>query len=49
MEIKPQLITYIAPGVSATRRPASGYLTFLRPEIGFIPKWYRAAFGIDFW
>jgi len=48
MEIKQQLISYIAPGAPATRRPASGYLPFLRPEIGFTPKWYRTALGIDF-
>ncbi|TSA34833.1 MAG: hypothetical protein D4R64_11000 [Porphyromonadaceae bacterium] len=48
MEIEQQLISYIAPGAPATRRPASGYLSFLRPEIGFTPKWYRAALGIDF-
>jgi hypothetical protein len=48
MEIKQQLISYIAPGSPATRRPASGPLPFLRPEIGFTPKWYRAARGIDF-
>lgn len=43
-----QLISYIAPGAPATRRPASGDLPFLRPEIGFTPKWYRGALGIDF-
>ncbi|MDP3002939.1 MAG: uroporphyrinogen decarboxylase family protein [Bacteroidales bacterium] len=48
MEIKQQLISYIAPGAPATRRPASGYLPFLRPEIGFTPKWYRSVLGIDF-
>lgn len=48
MVIKQQLISYIAPAAPATRRPASGNLPFLRPEIGFTPKWYRAALGIDF-
>jgi hypothetical protein len=48
MTIKQQLISYIAPGAPATRRPVSGSLPFLRPEIGFTPKWYRAALGIDF-
>jgi len=48
MKIKQQLISYIAPGAPATRRPASGNLPFLRPEIGFTPKWYRTALGIDF-
>ena len=48
MEIKQQLISYIAPSAPATRRPASGSLPFLRPEIGFTPKWYRKALGIDF-
>ena len=43
-----QLISYIATGAPATRRPAHGILPFLRPEIGFTPKWYRAALGIDF-
>lgn len=43
-----QLISYIAPGAPATRRPASGTLQFLRPEIGFTPKWYRTGLGIDF-
>ena len=47
MDIK-QLISYIAPGAPATRRPATGILPFLRPEIGFTPKWYREALGIDF-
>jgi len=45
---KKQLISYIAPAAPATRRPASGHLPFLRPEIGFTPKWYRTALGIDF-
>ena len=48
MEIKQQLISYIAAGAPPTRRPASGYLPFLRPEIGFTPKWFRTALGIDF-
>jgi len=42
-----QLISYIAPSAPATRRPASGDEPFLRPEIGFTPKWYREALGID--
>ena len=41
--IKQQLISYIAPGAPATRRPSPGILPFLRPEIGFTPKWYRGA------
>ncbi|MBV5313159.1 MAG: hypothetical protein JZU47_07665, partial [Prolixibacteraceae bacterium] len=48
MNTTKQLISYIAPGAPATRRPASGPLPFLRPEIGFTPKWYRSALGIDF-
>lgn len=48
MAINKQLISYIAPGAPATRRPASGNLPFLRPEIGFTPKWYHTALGIDF-
>ena len=43
-----QLISYIAPGAPATRRPATGAEPFLRPEIGFTPRWYREALGIDF-
>ena len=43
-----QLISYIAPGAPATRRPADGDEAFLRPEIGFTPKWYRQELGIDF-
>jgi len=43
-----QLISYIAPSAPATRRPASGDEWFLRPEIGFTPKWYHEALGIDF-
>ena len=46
--IKQQLISYIAPGAPATRRPASGEHPFLRPEIGFTPKWYSKSLGIDF-
>jgi len=43
-----QLISYIAPGAPATRRPARGDEPFLRPEVGFTPRWYREALGIDF-
>lgn len=43
-----QLISYIAPGAPATRRPATGQEPRLRPEIGFTPNWYRQALGIDF-
>ena len=43
-----QLVSYIAPGAPATRRPAAGDLQFLRPEIGFTPKWYHQALGVDF-
>ncbi len=45
---KRQLISYIAPSAPATRRPATGQEPFMRPEIGFTPKWYRAATGVDF-
>ncbi len=45
---QPQLISYIAPGAPATRRPAPGALPFLRPELGFTPKWFRQTLGIDF-
>jgi hypothetical protein len=42
------LISYIAPGAPATRRPAAGGESCLRPEIGFTPRWYRTALGLDF-
>ena len=45
---KEQLISYIALGAPATRRPASGNLPFLRPEIGFTPNWFHRHLGIDF-
>ena len=43
-----QLISYIAPSAPARRRPARGGEPFLRPEVGFTPKWFRDALGIDF-
>ena len=43
-----KLISYIAPAAPATRRWATGDEPFLRPEIGFTPKWYHEALGIDF-
>lgn len=43
-----QLISYIAPGAPATRRWAEGEEPFLRPEIGFTPKWYQQSLDIDF-
>jgi hypothetical protein len=43
-----QLVSYIAPGAPATRRPARGDEPFLRPEIGFTPAWYRQGLDIDF-
>lgn len=43
-----QLISYIAPGAPATRRPAEGNEPFLRPEIGFTPAWYRQHLDLDF-
>lgn len=35
-----RLISYIAPGAPATRRPAAGDEPFLRVEIGFTPAWF---------
>jgi hypothetical protein len=43
-----QLISYIAPGAPATRRPATGREPRIRPEVGFTPRWYRDPLGIDF-
>ena len=48
MEEKVNLISYIAPGAPATRRPYRGILPYLRPEIGFTPRWYHEALGIGF-
>ena len=42
------LVSYIAPAAPATRRLACGDEPFLRPEIGFTPKWYHRALDIDF-
>lgn len=43
-----QLISYISPAGPATRRPGDGNEPFLRPEIGFTPKWYHHHLHIDF-
>ncbi|MCP3997456.1 MAG: hypothetical protein GY722_20715, partial [bacterium] len=43
-----QLISYIAPGAPATRRPAEGDEAAVRPEIGFTPAWYRQHLDVDF-
>lgn len=43
-----QLVSYIAPSAPATRRPARGDEPFLRPEIGFTPKWYRQNVDVHF-
>ena len=43
-----QLVSYIALGAPATRRPAFENLPYLRPEIGFTPKWFHNALNIDF-
>ena len=49
MKIKSdQLISYIAPAAPATRRPGIGNEPFLRPEIGFTPKWYQHSLNINF-
>jgi hypothetical protein len=42
------LISYIAPAAPATRRQGDGNEPFLRPEIGFTPKWYHHHLQIDF-
>lgn len=42
------LRSYIAPGAPATRRKTAGDEAYVRPEIGFTPKWYRDALGISF-
>ena len=43
-----QLISYLALSAPATRRPAEGNEPFLRPEIGFTPKWYHHYLKINF-
>lgn len=43
-----QLISYIAHAAPATRRPGAGNEPYLRPEIGFVPRWYAQALDIDF-
>lgn len=43
-----QQISYIAPAAPARRRSATGQEPFIRPEIGFTPKWFRSSLGIDF-
>lgn len=43
-----QLTSYIAPTAPAARQPAIGDESFLRPEIGFTPNWYRTVMDIDF-
>lgn len=43
-----QLISYIAPAAPATRRPGTGNEPFIRPEIGFTPKWYQHSLNINF-
>ncbi len=42
------LINYIAPAAPATRRPGIGNEPFIRPEIGFTPKWYQHSLNINF-
>ena len=41
-------MSYIGLSAPATRRPATGDEPFLRPEIGFTPKWFHQACGVDF-
>lgn len=43
-----QLASYIAHSAPATRRPARPKEPFLRPEIGFVPAWFRQTLDIDF-
>ncbi|KAA3657718.1 MAG: hypothetical protein DWQ10_12690 [Calditrichaeota bacterium] len=43
-----QLISYIAPAAPATRRPGDGSESFMRPEIGFTPRWYHQNLNINF-
>jgi hypothetical protein len=43
-----QLVSYIAHAAPATRRPATGDEPYLRPELGFVPRWYAQKLGLDF-
>ena len=43
-----QLISHIAPAFPATHRPDNSSEQFVRPEIGFIPKWYQHSLIIKF-
>lgn len=43
-----QLRYYIACGAPPTRARADGREAFLRPEVGFTPRWYRQHCGLDF-
>ena len=43
-----QLISYIAHAAPATRRPATGREPFIRPEVGFTPRWYQQTLDITF-
>ena len=43
-----QQISYISPGAPARRRKATGSEAFMRPEIGFTPRWFSEKLLIDF-
>jgi hypothetical protein len=43
-----QLISYIPPAAPARRRRADGNEPFVRPEVGFTPRWFRERLQIDF-
>lgn len=43
-----QLRYYIPPGAPPTRAQAHGREVFLRPEVGFTPRWYRHYCGLEF-
>jgi hypothetical protein len=43
-----QLRYYIAFGAPPTRAQADGSEPYVRPEVGFTPRWYRHFCGLDF-
>jgi hypothetical protein len=43
-----QLVSYIAPAAPATRRPAASDEPYVRPEIGFTPRWFAQHLETDF-
>jgi hypothetical protein len=43
-----QLVSYIAHAAPATRRPSTGQEPYLRPEVGFTPRWHNNGADVKF-